>query len=414
MQAEKEDDPANDTRISLWKPDGYSRIYDIVVPVEANSDNYEPISDQDGLSGLEQDQDEPARVTTRADIDAIRIGMSLKSADGAVRKSVYTACFLTFCFLVVTVLVTGKMTKIILTPFERLYSCVQSVVNGNLSEPISAPNTNADIGRLFSAVDQLKSRLESAIKQIRSISEIADCTVSDLVSYGNNQSGGAREQSSSLTQTSSTVEELATTSNRISENAKKVAELADQSFSGMEVIRTNAKEGAGKILALGEKSQNIGEVVAIIDDITTQTNLLALNASIEAARAGVAGKGFAVVAEEIRKLATNVAGSTEQIRKITNEIQDASSASVMATENVSKSVDQGIELSKTTAESAVHIHTATQQQKSATDQMVAAIREMVDITQRTNTDSKQITETADRLAQATQEQRKLLEQYKIG
>ena len=122
--------------------------------------------------------------------------------------------------------------------------------------------------------------------------------------------------------------------------------MAEQSLERMETIRANTTQGANRILALGEKSQSIGEVVSMIDDITRQTNLLALNASIEAARAGAAGKGFAVVATEIRKLDTNVAGSTDQIREIIKEIQNATNASVLATENITNSVESGIEMSK--------------------------------------------------------------------
>ena len=181
----------------------------------------------------------------------------------------------------------------------------------------------------------------------------------------------------------------------------------------METIRANTTQGANRILALGEKSQSIGEVVAMIDDITRQTNLLALNASIEAARAGAAGKGFAVVATEIRKLATNVAGSTDQIREIIKEIQNATNASVLATENITNSVESGIDMSKMAAESAAHINLATQQQKSASDQMVSTIKEMVAIAQQTSSGAKQIAETANKLSDTTKEQRKLVSQFKI-
>lgn len=403
----------HETRITTWKPSGHSRILDVVVPVIVKADN-EFMPGESELFGPEQSQYTPVRVDANKIAGTVRIGVSLAGADRAVWGGVYTVGLLLLALLAVAALIAGRACKAVLSPVDRLCSSVESISSGDLSVQLPGQDTNDEIGRLHAALSGMKFNLEDALNKIKNGSEIADRAIFELNSFGKNQIAGAEEQSASLTQTSSIIEEMAKTSKQISENAKKVAELADQSFSGMDVIRVNAKEGAGKILALGEKSQSIGEVVGIIDDITTQTNLLALNASIEAARAGSAGAGFAVVAAEIRKLATNVAGSTEQIRKIASEIQEASRDSVTASENVNKSVDDGVELSKTTAESAVHIHMATQQQKVATDQIVAAIREMVDIAQRTNTGSRQIAETANRLAQATGEQRKLLEHYGIG
>lgn len=368
--------------IFTWKTRNHDRIYDISV-----------------ITG---------------DVGVTRIGMSLKSAEDLIHKSIIITVLLTIGLVALSILITWKIMRIILNPLQELLVCVQTTGEGDLNAKITVHDANDEIGQLSSAFTQMQKNLRDMVRQIRSISEMVDTSVTELSTSSNEQAAGANEQSTALTETSSTIEELATVSSQIAENAKKVAELADMSFSGMETIRDSTNEGANRIITLGEKSQSIGEVVGMIDDITRQTNLLALNASIEAARAGDAGKGFAVVATEIRKLATNVASSTELIREIIKEIQDATNASVLATENVSKSVDNGIEISKAAADSAVQIHMATQQQKSASDQMVATIKEMVTIAQQTAAGSNQIAETADRLSQATKEQKMLVEQFKIG
>jgi methyl-accepting chemotaxis protein len=347
-------------------------------------------------------------------VGVTRIGMSLKSAEDLIRGSIFITALLTIGLVALSIPITWKIMRIILNPLQELLVCVQATGEGDLNVNISVHDANDEIGQLSSAFSQMQNNLRDMVRQIRSISEMVATSVTELSTSSNEQAAGANEQSTALTETSSTIEELATVSSQIAENAKKVAELADMSFNGMETIRNSTNEGANRIITLGEKSQSIGEVVGMIDDITRQTNLLALNASIEAARAGDAGKGFAVVATEIRKLATNVASSTELIREIIKEIQDATNSSVLATEDVSKSVDNGIEISKTAADSAVQIHMATQQQKSASDQMVATIKEMVTIAQQTAAGSNQIAETADRLSQATKEQKNLVEQFKIG
>ena len=112
------------------------------------------------------------------------------------------------------------------------------------------------------------------------------------------------------------------------EGMQSVADTAD----GIEEIRQSTQVASDRILALGERSQEIGRVLVIIDDIAEQTKILALNAAIEAARAGEAGKGFAVVAEEIRKLADSVTESTSEIGRVVREIQTSSSSLVMSTE----------------------------------------------------------------------------------
>ena len=95
------------------------------------------------------------------------------------------------------------------------------------------------------------------------------------------------------------------------------------------------------MLELGRKSQQIGGILEIINELAEQTNILAINATIEAAGAGEAGRRFAVVAEEIRKLADRVAGSTKDIRTLIDEVRSAANTTVMATEGGSKSVEAG-------------------------------------------------------------------------
>jgi len=381
-------------KIKEWTPGGKANIYEFSAPVLLIPDNAGP---EDAKSA----------------IGVVRVGMTTASAEGAITSSLRLLLVLTAFLVVLSVLATTKTMKAILSPLRSLLTCVQFTGEGDLTKQIVVTDTNDEVGELGKAFGRMQESLNNMVTQIRSSAELVDASVSELSSSSKQQAAGANEQSTSLTETSSAVEELATVSKQIAENAKTVAEMAEQSLERMETIRESTSQGANRILALGEKSQSIGEVVGMIDDITRQTNLLALNASIEAARAGTAGKGFAVVATEIRKLATNVAGSTDQIRDIIKEIQDAANASVLATENITNSVESGIEMSKMAAESAAHINMATQQQKSASDQMVITIKEMVAIAQQTSSGAKQIAETANKLSDATKDQRNLVSQFQV-
>jgi methyl-accepting chemotaxis protein len=181
--------------------------------------------------------------------------------------------------------------------------------------------------------------------------------------------------------------------------------------AGIEEIRLTTQQSSDRILALGERSQEIGRVLTIIDEIAEQTKILALNAAIEAARAGEAGKGFAVVAEEIRKLADSVTDSTQEIGRVVREIQASTSALVMATERSAKKVDEGKDLAHRTADAldrivaeveqttdaAKQISIATQQQRTASDQVVVSMREVAMVSQQAAATSRQISSSVGEL-----------------
>src|SRR6185369_8085820 len=113
------------------------------------------------------------------------------------------------------------------------------------------------------------------------------------------------------------------------QNAHQGGMAVTETIAGMNRIRSNVQETAKKIKRLGESSQQIGEIVKLIDDIADQTNMLALNAAIQAAMAGEQGKGFSVVAEEVRRLAERSAGATREIASLVKSIQDDTAEAVV-------------------------------------------------------------------------------------
>ena len=180
------------------------------------------------------------------------------------------------------------------------------------------------------------------------------------------------------------------TATSIADNARAVAAAAEQTGDTMRDMQEKVETIAERSLSLGERSQKIGEILELINEIAEQTNLLALNAAIEAARAGDAGRGFAVVAAEVRKLAERSIHSTESIREIIAGVQDETNATIMATEQGTRQAREVGELMGSTASMLEESILATQQQKSAADQVATAI--------------VQIREAADQLA-AEQAQR---------
>jgi methyl-accepting chemotaxis protein len=200
------------------------------------------------------------------------------------------------------------------------------------------------------------------------------------------------------------------------------------SVASMDAISERVNSIASRALSLGEKGQEIGRILEVIDDIADQTNLLALNAAIEAARAGEHGRGFAVVAAEVRKLAERAQEATGQIQAIVAQIQAETNATILASEEGAKEVAGGASLARDvvdalerisgmvdeTTTAAKEISIATQQQRSASDQVVSAMTQVSDVSRQYAVGSKQSAAAAAQLNVLAAELRSSIEQFRVS
>ena len=276
---------------------------------------------------------------------------------------------------------------------------------------------------------RLARDIGAAIQHIRSAS-------AELQSAANQQVTSARETATSMNEISTTVSELLATSRQIAGSAQRVAHISEETAGAARVgdqavheahasitgIKAQVDHVVGHMLDLGKKSQQIGGVVDIINELAEQTNILSINASIEAAGAGEAGRRFAVVADEIRKLAERVGGSTREIAALIEEIRSAVNAAVMATESGSKAVDAGtrqfgevtaglaqiVTLVSTSTEAAREIELSTKQQSTAVEQVNIAIVSAAQATKEAEASSGQTLQTAAQLANLSGELARLV------
>jgi len=331
---------------------------------------------------------------------------------------------------VIFVYVYAQVGKRFTAPLGLVVASVKSACEGEIGHKVTV-KTDDEFGVLARSYNQLLDLIVYLITQTQESSNRLSGSSSEILAATEQQASGAAEQAASISETTATMEELASTYRQIAENANQVVHMAETSLGNaesgqqavantldaMEQIKVRAQSSANKILQLGERSQQIGQVLAIINNIADQTKILALNAAIEAARAGDAGKGFSVVAVEIRKLAESVVDSTGEIESIMTEIQAAANDLVISTEQELKQVGSGVELAHVTGDSleqildtieqtttaAKEISAATQQQKSATDQVVKAMREVASVAQQTAAGSKQVAAAAEQLAAIARE-----------
>lgn len=271
----------------------------------------------------------------------------------------------------------------------------------------------------FLLTRSFNTQIGSAVRHMQSSS-------AELQSAANQQVSGARESAAAMTEITTTIGELLATSRQIAESAQRVAHITEHTAGAARSGDTTAQrtqDSVGSIkrqvdlivsymLELGKKSQRIGGILEIINELSEQTNILAINATIEASRAGEAGARLAVIADEIRKLADRVGGSTKEIRSLIEEIRSSVNTTVMATEGGSKAVDLGArqfvevstalrqiaDLLQTTTQASKEIELSTKQQTTAVEQVNIAISNVARAAKETEVSSNQTLQTAGRLA----------------
>jgi methyl-accepting chemotaxis protein len=329
--------------------------------------------------------------------------------------------------------------------FQRMTQSLRSmagvaekIAGGDLRASLQPQSANDVLGHAFT---KMLSNLRAQIGGMAEGATVLGSAATEIVASTAQFASSASESAAAVSETTTTVEEIRQTAQMASQKARAVSDTAQKAVIVSNGGRKSTEEaaiGMGRIRAqmdligesmmrLSEQTQAIGQIIATVEDLAAQSNLLAVNAAIEAAKAGEQGKGFSVVAQEVKSLAEQSRGATGRVRAILSDIQKATTAAVMATEQGSKAVDAGNRQTELAgeaiqalagnvteaAQAATQIAASSQQQLVGMDQVAGAMENIKQASTQNVASARQLENAARNLSDLGNRLKSLVENYSV-
>lgn len=310
--------------------------------------------------------------------EAIRRGSvaSSESAAASMITSLWTSASIA---VLISATVAFFLSRSITMKLGKVVAYAERIASRDLSQTTLDVKPGDEIGKLASSMVSMNETLRRVIGDVSAATHEVAGAASQISASNEKRASGMTDQTREIEQICSAVNEMAASieavasrAESVTANARSSGEIArdsgmivSQTIEGLCSIDEAVAGSAASVQELGRRSDQIGEIISVINEIADQTNLLALNASIEAARAGEHGRGFVVVADEVRRLAQRTTRATEEVSESISAIQAETARAVSRMSSGTSNVRDGVELANRAGESLGRIVTSTESVTSA-------------------------------------------------